>query len=199
MEIQEELDFVEEALRKEGLPPSGRLLELGCGEGSLTLSLACKGYQAYGIDIAPTAVAWAQEKAQKQGLAIDFRAGDITDLPYPDDFFDVVVDGHCLHCIIGEDRGRCLSQVFRITRPGGLFLVNTMCDEPQENLRDGYDPETRCIVREGVAVRYFGRSEDILREISSSGFIVKSSVVSVDASSPQQAMLYAVAVKPGQK
>jgi ubiquinone/menaquinone biosynthesis C-methylase UbiE len=195
-DVRDIFAFVEAVLQKEGQGPAGRLLELGCGDGCLTLPLARKGFETYGIDISPTAIAWAKEKAQAQALNPDFRIENVLDLPYPDDFFDLVVDGHCLHCIIGEDRKRFLSQAFRVTKPGGLFLVMTMCNEPAEDVKDCFDPVTRCMVRDGVAGRYIGLAEDILKEITSSGFAVKSSEVSVDTSYPQQGDLKVAATKP---
>jgi ubiquinone/menaquinone biosynthesis C-methylase UbiE len=195
-DIRDMLAFVEAVLQKEGRSPAGRLLELGCGDGCLTLPLARMGFETYGIDIAPTAIAWGREKAQAQGLSPDFRLGNVLDLPYPDNFFDLVVDGHCLHCIIGDDRSRCLSQALRVTRPGGLFLVMTMCNEPPEEVKQWFDPVTRYQVHEGLAGRYFGLPEDILKEINSSGFVVKSSEVSVDASYPHQGELKVAAIKP---
>lgn len=193
-DIREMLAFVETTIRKEGLQSSGRLLELGCGDGGLSLLLARMGFEVSGIDIAPTAIAWAKDKAQAQALNPDFRIGNVLDLPYPDDFFDLVVDGHCFHCIIGKDRERFLSQALRVTRPGGLFLVMTMCNEVSENFRTHFDPVTRCLVKEGVAGRYIGRSEDILREITEAGFRVKSSAVTVDPS--HQGDLKVAAIKP---
>lgn len=193
-DVRDMFAFVEAVLQKEGLDPAGRLLELGCGDGCLTLPLARKGFETYGIDISPTAIAWAKEKAQAQALNPDFRIGNVLDLPYPDDFFDLVVDGHCLHCIIGEDRERFLSQAFRVTRPGGLFLVMTMCNEPPEAIQQWYDPLTRYQVYDGLAGRYFGLPEDILKEISSSGFAIKSSEMTEDAS--QQGDLKVAAIKP---
>lgn len=193
-DIRDMLAFMEAVLQKEGLRPSGRLLELGCGDGGLTLLLARMGFETCGIDIAPTAIAWAKEKAQAQGLSIDFRVGDVLDLPYSDDLFDLVVDGHCFHCIVGEDRNRFLSQAMRVTRPGGLFLVMTMCNEPPKDVKQWFDPTTRCIVHDGLAGRYIGLAEDILKEIASSGFIIKSSDVTEDAS--HQEDLKAVSFKP---
>ncbi len=193
-DVRDMFAFVEAVLQKEGQCPAGRLLELGCGDGCLTLPLARKGFETYGIDISPVAIAWAKEKAQAQGLSIDFRIGNVLDLPYPDDFFDLVVDGHCFHCIIGEDRKVFLSQALRVTRPGGLFLVMTMCNEPPEAIQQWYDPLTRYQVHDGLAGRYFGLPEDILKEISSSGFAIKSSEVTEDAS--QQGDLKVAAIKP---
>lgn len=193
-DVRDMFAFVEAVLQKEGRSPAGRLLELGCGDGCLTLPLAQKGFETYGIDISPTAIVWAKEKAQAQALNPDFRIGNVLDLPYPDDFFDLVVDGHCLHCIIGEDRERFLSQAFRVTRPGGLFLVMTMCNEPPEAIQQWYDPLTRYQVHDGLAGRYFGLPEDILKEISSSGFAIKFSEMTEDAS--QQGDLKVAAIKP---
>lgn len=193
-DVREMLSFVEAALQKEERKPAGRLLELGCGDGCLTLPLARIGFETYGIDISPTAISWAKEKTQTQGLSIDFRIGDVLVPPYPDDFFDLVVDGHCFHCIIGEDRKNFLSQALRVTRPGGLFLVMTMCNEPPEAIRQWYDPLTRYQAHDGLAGRYFGLPEDILREITESGFQVKSSAITADPS--HQGNLMAVASKP---
>lgn len=193
-DVQDMLSFVEVALQKEERKPAGRLLELGCGDGCLTLPLARMGFETYGIDISPTAISWAKEKAQTQGLSIDCRIGDVLVPPYPDDFFDLVVDGHCFHCIIGEDRKNFLSQALRVTRPGGLFLVMTMCNEPPEAIQRWYDPLTRYQVHDGLAGRYFGLPEDILKEISSSGFAIKSSEVTEDSS--RQGDLKVAAIKP---
>lgn len=193
-DVRDMFASVEAVLQKEGRGPAGRLLELGCGDGCLTLLLARKGFETFGIDISPTAIAWANEKAQAQALNPDFQIGNVLDLPYPDNFFDLVVDGHCFHCIIGEDRKVFLSQALRVTRPGGLFLVMTMCNEPPEAIQQWYDPLTRYQVHDGLAGRYFGLPEDILKEISSSGFAIKSSEVTEDAS--QQGDLKVAAIKP---
>ena len=45
------------------LPESGKLLELGCGAGDVSLLFAERGYQVTGIDISTTAIEWAKEKA----------------------------------------------------------------------------------------------------------------------------------------
>lgn len=87
------------------IKPGGRILDLGCGTGDIAIWLATQGYEAHGIDIAPSAIAWATEKAQAQATRVQFTTGSVLDLtPYKDDFFRLVVDGRCLHCIIGPDR-----------------------------------------------------------------------------------------------
>ena len=153
-------------------PKSGKVLELGCGAGDVALLFAEKGYQVHGIDIAPSAIEWAREKALKAGLQVNFEAGDVTKLGrWEDDYFDIVIDGHCLHCIIGDDRAEMLKEAYRVLRPGGSFYVSSMCGEPKEpEVLKIYDPESRCTIHGGVAGRYYGRAEDILKEIEEIGF-----------------------------
>lgn len=78
--IQENIALLEEALQAEYVPKTGKLLELGCGAGNLTLWLAEKGYDVYGVDISPTAIAWAQEKARECNIEADFWVGNVLDL-----------------------------------------------------------------------------------------------------------------------
>jgi len=159
-------------IASDGFPRSGKILELGCGAGNVSLLLAEKGYQVCGIDIAPTAIEWAREKAFNAKLKANFEVGDVTKLGrWEDGTFDIVMDGHCLHCIIGQDRAEVLKEAYRVLKFGGLFYISTMCGEPKEpEVVKMFDAETRCMVWDGVARRYVGKPEDILREIEAVGF-----------------------------
>jgi len=171
-QTQEFISTLEEVIRAEYVPKSGKLLELGCGAGNITLWFAGKGYEVYGVDIAPTAIAWAQEKAKEDSIKANFQVGNVLDLQdYPDDFFDFVLDGHCFHCIIGEDRKLFLASARRILKPGGFFLVATMCGEVRdEEAKRHFDPESRCLIYNGIATRHIGLAEDILDEIRNADF-----------------------------
>lgn len=166
---------IEALMADSAFPQSGSILELGSGAGDVSLLFAEKGYAVSGIDISPTAVEWALEKAKSRKQKAEFIVGDVTNLGHWEDgTFDAVIDGHCLHCIIGEDRGKVLSETYRVLKPGGLFYVNTMCGEPDdpETAKD-FDSGSRCVVVGGVARRYLGRSEDILDEVKASGFKIE--------------------------
>lgn len=154
-------------------PPGGRLLELGCGAGNLSIHLAQAGYSVMGIDIAPTAIAWAAENAVQAGVAAEFQVGDVRDLAaVADESVDLVLDGNCLHCIIGADRVPFLASAWRVLRADGILCVQTMCDNAPDRSITGaeFDPESRCLIAEGIAQRYIGRSNDILGEIMAAGF-----------------------------
>ncbi len=163
---------IAELMEYRDFPGMGKVLELGCGAGDVSILFAEKGYDVSGIDISPTAIEWAREKVLGAKLKADFEIGDVTNLSsWEDGYFDIVIDGHCLHCIIGDDRGKVLKEAHRVLKPGGIFYVSTMCGEPKEpEVIKMFDAETRCMVWGGVARRYIGRPEDILKEIEGIGF-----------------------------
>lgn len=176
--LQRDLQLLDAALAWPGCPRGGTLLEIGCGAGNVALHLARRGWSVHGVDIAPTAVAWARDHAAREGLAARFDVADVLTLEgVADAQFDLVLDGHCLHCIIGNDRARVLAAVRRVLRPGGALLVRTMCNQVPAPLRPHFDAATRCLLRDGVASRYIGRAEDILRELEGAGFVVARSQV----------------------
>lgn len=160
-------------------PKQGKALELGCGAGDLSLEMAARGYDVSGVDIAPTAIEWARDKARERGLTADFQVGSVLDLArYADSAFDIVLDGYCLHCIIGEDRAKFYAAARRVLKPGGLLHINTMWDDGNLAAIGGFDPETRCQIWDGVALRYFGLPDALLAEAQSAGFeIVQHAVV----------------------
>lgn len=118
---QENIAQLQLDLVQSHMPQSGDLLEVGCGDGDLSLWLAGKGYRVHGIGISPTAIEWAKDKALKRTIKAEFVVGDVRALEvYAKDSFGVVLDGYCLHCLIGDaDRKMFLNNVHRVLRPGG--------------------------------------------------------------------------------
>jgi ubiquinone/menaquinone biosynthesis C-methylase UbiE len=163
-------------------PESGRLLELGCGAGNMGMWWANKGYTVRGIDIAPTAVALAQERAVASVLDVAFHCGNVVHLqPFEDDSFDIVYDSHLIHCIIGDDRPTLFNNVRRVLKPGGWFLVTTMVYSEKTHELQGFDPETGYtfldLHGETLATRYIGKEQDLLEEVESYGFAILHSEV----------------------
>jgi SAM-dependent methyltransferase len=113
--------FLEEALDRIG--PGLAALDLGCGTGPATLTLAARGYRAVGVDISPTAIAMAEVNAAGRA---EFRVGDVLSLD-EEGVYDLVVDSHCLHCIVFDDeRKRALDVVHRALKVDGAFVCETM-------------------------------------------------------------------------
>src|SRR4026208_2572329 len=71
--------------------PVESVLDLGCGNGRHAMYFARQGFNAAGIDVSAQAIAWAKDWADREHLKIDFRVGDIENLPFADGSFDVAV------------------------------------------------------------------------------------------------------------
>jgi ubiquinone/menaquinone biosynthesis C-methylase UbiE len=119
------------------LPPRGQVLDLGCGEGLYALLFAAEGYRVTGVDISPTALAWARQRAAEQGISnVHFTLGDVT---APTGFaragFDLVLSVHCYHCLSNsQDRQAHLRESWRLLRPGGVFVFDNMAAPLDEDM-----------------------------------------------------------------
>ncbi|WP_083830317.1 bifunctional 2-polyprenyl-6-hydroxyphenol methylase/3-demethylubiquinol 3-O-methyltransferase UbiG [Nesterenkonia sp. F] len=104
--------------------PTGRALDVGCGEGGDALWLAARGWQVTGVDVSSVALARAAEAAEAVGLAeqVAFEQLDLTTAPPPQKSFDLV-SVHYVPLPIGDAEGiRGLAQAVTV---GGTLLFVT--------------------------------------------------------------------------
>jgi 2-polyprenyl-3-methyl-5-hydroxy-6-metoxy-1,4-benzoquinol methylase len=102
------------------VPDGGGLevLDIGCGSGSNSLALACKGHRVHGIDVSEAAI----ERYRAHGF--DGRVGDIENgLDYPDSRFDVVFCSEVIEHMTSPEL--LVGEIRRILRPGGLLVLST--------------------------------------------------------------------------
>lgn len=154
------------------IPKSGKLLELGCGSGDIAIWLSEKDYEVFGVDISDTAINWAKEKIDINNKKCNFfRHNLVTEDYFKNEYFDIIIDSLCLHCIIGEDRKILLSKVFNLLKQDGFFMVRTMCGEPiNKQIKNTFDYKTRTTLFNDISTRYLGLPEDIENEIKEIGF-----------------------------
>jgi SAM-dependent methyltransferase len=120
--------FVARSLDRTQFRPGARALDLGCGTGALSCQLAEAGLDVTGVDLSPTAIALARRMAAERQLRINFEIGDVLHYMDAPHRFDLVVDGHLLHCIVfAEERRELLERVRAALDAGGEFWVETMC------------------------------------------------------------------------
>ncbi|MFD9718838.1 class I SAM-dependent methyltransferase [Streptomyces sp. NPDC059076] len=101
-----------------------RILDIGCGPGTITADLAAlvPNGRVTGVDIAPEIVDQARKLAEERGLAhTDFAVADVGELDFPDDSFDVV-HAHQVLQHLGDPVG-ALREMRRVCRPGGIVAV----------------------------------------------------------------------------
>ncbi len=100
----------------------GRVLVPGCGTGHDARTWVRHGFQATGMDLAPSAVRLATEATRAAGLTAEFRLGDFLREP-AGERFDWVFE-HTLFCAIDPTERDCYAEaVCRWLRPGGQFLA----------------------------------------------------------------------------
>jgi SAM-dependent methyltransferase len=104
------------------LAPDAKILDVGCGPGTITTDLGDRVPQGHvtGIDAAQEIIEQARELAGDGGC-VDFATGDVYALDYPDGAFDVVHAHQVLQHL--GDPVRALREMRRVTRPGGLVAV----------------------------------------------------------------------------
>jgi ubiquinone/menaquinone biosynthesis C-methylase UbiE len=103
------------------IPPSSRLLDVGCGAGQVAIPAARMGIKATGVDIAANWVEQARARAAAEGLAAQFDEGDAEQLPYPDASFDAVVS--MVGAMFAPRPERVAAELLRVCRPGGRILM----------------------------------------------------------------------------
>ena len=150
--------FLEESLAAMPRGSHGRsALEVGCGSGPICCFLAERGWAVRGIDVSPTALEMARQNAEQRGLGlgrnVQFDAADICSMPAAaeqggqpplHDRYDLIIDGHCLHCLVRDEHRRAaLSAIARLLKPDGLFLIETMISHPALIVQGNYriDPQ----------------------------------------------------------
>ena len=103
-----------------------RVLEVGCGTGELSLFLAGRGHETLGIDVAPSAVARAREKARWRRVDAHFLVWDALRLSELGVTTDTVVDSAMLHCLGPDEQRRALREIRATLRPDGRYFL--LCD-----------------------------------------------------------------------
>lgn len=103
--------------------PGHRVLEIGCGTGSLTVLVKRlhPDAEVVGLDPDPKALARAQRKATEQRLAVRLDRGFADELPYADASFDRVLSAFMLHHLTVDQKKKSLREARRTLRSGGAF------------------------------------------------------------------------------
>jgi ubiquinone/menaquinone biosynthesis C-methylase UbiE len=107
------------------VPPGVRVLEVGCGPGNALGALAreCEPSLLVGLDIDSELLARARTAVEREEVRATLVVGDVRQLPFNTESFDVVVDfGTCYHIAEPE---LALREISRVLVRGGLFVHET--------------------------------------------------------------------------
>ena len=107
----------------EGLVRPMPVLELGCGTGSDAVFLSRSGFDVTAIDSSPTAVERARTRAEMSDAAVRFIVDDVFRFARSTEPFEFVYDSGFYHFIRLVDLDRYVDMLWRVTRPGSLYMV----------------------------------------------------------------------------
>ena len=111
--------------------PNAAALDLGCGTGAVTERLARRRFRVSALDHSPAMIEVA--KAKRHDVPVDFRVGEITTLPYPDESFDLVTCQRVFHHV--PDADKVIAEVRRVLKPQGIFYLSDSVTDGTPALR----------------------------------------------------------------
>jgi ubiquinone/menaquinone biosynthesis C-methylase UbiE len=104
------------------VPAGGRVLEVAPGPGFCAIEIAKAGrYSVTGLDISESFVRIARKNARDAGVAVDFRQGNASAMPFPDAAFDFVVCSAAFKNF--SDPIGALNEIHRVLEPGGRASI----------------------------------------------------------------------------
>ena len=141
-------------IQRLGVPPNARILDIGTSTGGNLRMLKDAGFsRAEGLDLDDEAIRWCVEK--RLGPV---RKGDICDIPFADQSFDLVLATDVIEHV--EDDTRALSEIYRVLKPGACAIITVPAFQLLWGLEDEASQHKR---------RY--RGSDITALITASGLI----------------------------
>ena len=110
--------------------PHIKILEIGCGTGANLWFCARENFSVYGIDASTSAINICKDRLNQEipSWSGQLVVGGITELDFPSDFFDCVLDIECGCCLTLSSVHTAYSEVLRVLKPGSPFFVRTFAE-----------------------------------------------------------------------
>lgn len=111
------------------LPPKPKILDIGCGKAFLLYDFlkVLPDAEIHGIDISPYAIANSKEEIRDR-----LQVGNATDLPWPDDHFDLVISINTLHCLHAQELDPALREMERVGKHHKYLCVESWRNQAEK-------------------------------------------------------------------
>ncbi|HUX95587.1 MAG TPA: class I SAM-dependent methyltransferase [Bacteroidales bacterium] len=119
--IAERIKFLEKIF---SMFPSGKILNCGCGTGQWSIPFAQAGYRVTNLDLSDNALIIVKKMFEKKNLTGEFVKGDILNMPFENETFDIIVSFGVLEHFSNIDQP--ISEMIRVLKPGGIFFADVI-------------------------------------------------------------------------
>lgn len=181
---QQDFPFIDQFLSR--MPRDARILDAGCGPGSLVRYIKDKEYQCEGIDLSEEMLAVAHERVPEG----EFTLMDMRHLQYADDTFDGLAAVYSLIHIPSAEVPSVLTEFNRVLKKHGLLLIIAQQGEPDHIVREPLKEDEKTFVN-------FFTMEKLLRLLHEAGFTVvlqeKKETHDAGAFTKSNTVIYAIA------
>ena len=97
-----------------------RVLDLGCGFGTMLIALEKRFTEIYGLEILEDRVVWAKKRAPLSKIV----CASSTEIPWPHDYFDLIICEDVFEHMSPHDQGLAADEMFRVLRKNGHTFVS---------------------------------------------------------------------------
>ncbi|MCW4021287.1 MAG: class I SAM-dependent methyltransferase [Candidatus Bathyarchaeota archaeon] len=132
-----------------------KVLVPGSGYGRNAEALAKAGFEVSGVEVSEIAYCAAVSSNEEKGLGIDYKLGDILEMPCGVERFEGVYCFNLLHLFRQEERLKFIDYLCRVLKPGGIIVL-TAFSEKEESFGIGEEIEPDTFEsKKGRPVHYF--------------------------------------------
>lgn len=170
--VSDEASYQEKLrITREYLRPDAEMLELGCGTGSTAIAHAPYVKHILAIDVSSKMLEIARRKADSGNVGnVTFRQAGIDELSAPNESYDVVMGHSILHLL--EDRDAVITKIYRLLKPGGVFVSSTACLKDSQRYLKLVLPIARLVGYAPSIVQFF-TTQELANSLTAAGFAIE--------------------------
>jgi ubiquinone/menaquinone biosynthesis C-methylase UbiE len=142
---------------------SKKVLDIGCGAGRNLLLAGKLGAEIYGVDSSQEAIKESQRFLTQEGLNPHLEVGNVTNLSYLDNFFDVSILWGIFHYLSGSDQRKTRKEIERVSKDNS-WVVFTLRSIHDSRYRIGKEVEKDTFIqdkpgRENIFIKYWNEDD----------------------------------------